>query len=167
MKLYEIDQEIQNIFDSMSVDEETGEVSLDEEALGALQEQRTQKLENAACYVKDLEAMAKAIREEEKVLAERRKAMENKAGRIREWISFNIGDDKIETARCKISTRKGPEFVDGDCGRIMAWATAHNRLYDLVEIKTSLNKKNLLAALKDGEEIDGAEIKRNVILQIK
>ena len=62
MKLYEIDQEIQKIFDSMVIDEETGEVSLDTEALEALQEQRQNKLEGAALYVKDLEAMAKAIR---------------------------------------------------------------------------------------------------------
>lgn len=107
MKLYEIDQEIQKILDSMAVDEETGEVVLDTEALEALQEQRQNKLEGAALYVKDLEAMSKAIREEEKTLAQRRQVMEKKAGRIREWISFNLGGEKLETARVKLSTRKG------------------------------------------------------------
>ena len=107
MNLYEIDQEIQKILDSMAVDEETGEVRMDLEALETLQQARADKLEGAALYVKDLEAMSKAIRDEEKTLAQRRQVMEKKAGRIREWIAFNLGGEKLETARVKLSTRKG------------------------------------------------------------
>jgi hypothetical protein len=114
MKLYEIDQKIAEIFDAMTVDEETGEATLDEEALDELQEQRLEKLEGAALYVKDLEAMARAIREEEKALAKRRQSMEAKAGRIREWIAYHLDDEKLETARVRVSVRKGTSSVKVD-----------------------------------------------------
>lgn len=122
MKLYEIDQEIQKILDAMCVDEETGEVILDTEALNALQEARQDKLENAALYVKDLEATASAIKEEEKKLSERRKAMENKAGRIREWIMFNLNGEKISTPRVALSARAGqPSAKIDDINKIKDW----------------------------------------------
>ena len=122
MKLYEIDQEIQKILDNMSVDEDTGEVILDTEALNALQEARQDKLENAALYVKDLEAMASAIRDEEKKLTERRKAIENKAGRIRDWIADNLNGEKISTPRVALSVRVGqPSVKIDDMSAIQEW----------------------------------------------
>lgn len=109
MKLYEIDAAIQKVLDGMTVDEETGEVSLDTEALENLQEARADKLEGAALYVKDLEAMAKAIKAEEEALSSRRKTMEKKAGRIRDWLIYALQGEKLETARVKLSTRKGTQ----------------------------------------------------------
>ena len=70
MKLYEIDRSIQEILDNMSVDAETGEVTLDEEGLAALQLAREQKLEGVALCIKNLSAEAEAIRNEEKALAD-------------------------------------------------------------------------------------------------
>ncbi|MBQ6177706.1 MAG: siphovirus Gp157 family protein [Bacteroidales bacterium] len=189
MKLYEIDQEIQKIFDSMVIDEETGEVSLDTESLEALQEQRQNKLEGAALYVKDLEAMAKAIREEEKALAKRRQAMESKAGRIREWIIFNLGDDKIETARVKISTRKGVDSAKvDDADQITSWLVDNfvkggweslsedereefNHVHGLLDPKrqpTLYSKPGIKKLFEEGYQIEGAHIEAGKpSLQIK
>ena len=179
MKLYEIDQEIQKILDNMEIDEETGEAVLDVEALEALQEQRQNKLEGAALYVKDLEAMAKAIREEEKALAKRRQAMESKAGRIREWIIFNLGDDKIETARVKISTRKGVDSAKvDDANQITSWLVdnfvkggwetlneeereAFTHVHDLLDPKqqpTLYSKAGIKKLFEEGYQIEGAHI---------
>lgn len=109
MKLYEIDQQIQEILDGMSIDEETGEVSLDAEALAELQMARQDKLEGAALYIKELEALAKAIREEELALAKRRQAREKKAQRLRVWLTDALNGEKLETGRVSVSIRKGAE----------------------------------------------------------
>ena len=77
MTLYEIDQAIQGL-----VDPETGEL-MDYEAFAALQMDRDAKIENMALWYKDLMADAKAIKEEADTLNERRKALENKAERLK------------------------------------------------------------------------------------
>lgn len=179
LRIYEIDQAIAAIFDAMTVDETTGEITLDEDALAALQEQRTLKLENAALYVKDLDALAKGIREEEKTLAERRKTLENKAARIRDWIAFNLGGEKIETARVKISTRKGTASAKvDDPYKVLRWFNENivkagydvlteeerktfDHVIDLLDIKyadPAISKIGLKKLFEEGFEIDGAHI---------
>ena len=64
MNIYEIEQAITDL-----VDPETGEIT-DFEALDALSMARDEKIENVALWTKNLNAEAKAIREEEKALAE-------------------------------------------------------------------------------------------------
>ena len=54
---------------------ETGEL-LDYDAFEQLQMDREHKIENMVCWSKSLDAEAKAIRDEEKELAERRRTME-------------------------------------------------------------------------------------------
>lgn len=76
MSLYHIDQELENL-----IDQETGEV-LDFDAFEALQMARDAKIEGVLCWTKNLAAEAKAIREEEKELSERRKAMERKREKL-------------------------------------------------------------------------------------
>ena len=76
MSLYHIDQAILAL-----VDPETGEI-MDGEAFDQLQMERETKLENIALWIKNLKAENAAIRQEEKALAERRKAGENKVERI-------------------------------------------------------------------------------------
>lgn len=77
MTIYEIDARMAGL-----IDPETGEL-LDYEAFASLQMEREAKIENMALWYKDLTAEAKAIREEEKALAERRKSAENKAERLK------------------------------------------------------------------------------------
>lgn len=100
MSLYHIDQELENL-----IDQETGEV-LDFDAFEALQMARDAKIEGVLCWTKNLAAEAKAIREEEKELAERRKAMESKrekllayAERARRGTQERRPDAPFETVR--------------------------------------------------------------------
>ena len=58
MTIYEIDQAIMNC-----VDVETGEI-IDTEQLDKLQMERDAKLENVACWIKDLKAEAEALKNE-------------------------------------------------------------------------------------------------------
>ena len=80
--LYEIDNDILNC-----VDEETGEI-LDFEKLNSLQMERDKKIEGVALYIKQLNAEAALIREEEKALAERRKRKEKLSAKYAEWLEY-------------------------------------------------------------------------------
>ena len=99
MNLYEIDRQIQELIEN-SVDPETGELTLDPAALDALQMEREAKIENLACYVKNLTADAKAIKAEEQALSERRKAAENKAERLKRYLSDALEGEKFSTRSC-------------------------------------------------------------------
>lgn len=122
MKLYEIDNQIQALLDGMGVDEATGEVVLDVEALAALQLERQTKLEGIALYIKDITAFADDIRAEEKALAERRKALEAKAERLKGYLASALGGEKLETARVRVSVGKpGKLCVVDDVYQISGW----------------------------------------------
>ena len=73
MTLWEIDQGIMACLDA-----ETGEI-IDPEMLTALSMEREAKLENVACWIKNLRAEAAAIKAEKDALAKREKAAAKKA----------------------------------------------------------------------------------------
>ena len=117
MTLYEIDSAITSL-----VDDETGEIS-DEQAFDQLQMARDTKIENIGLYIKDLQAEAKAIKDEEAALAARRKAAENKVERLKNLLDYALRGAKFSTPRLKVSYRKSQtvEVSDG----FLAWADEH------------------------------------------
>ena len=66
MTLYNINSQIDQILSSAEVDETTGEVLFDTTLLESLQIARETKLENIACYVKNLNSDIEALKTEEK-----------------------------------------------------------------------------------------------------
>lgn len=99
MTLYEIDSAIMDC-----VDEETGEV-IDLEKLEALNIERDKKVEGIALAVKNYAAEAKAIKEEEGILAKRRRSCENAAQRCKDYLSHALNGEKLKTARAACFTR--------------------------------------------------------------
>ena len=99
MKLYEIDNAILDC-----IDLETGEV-IDIERLDALNMERDAKIENVACWIKDLRAEAEAIKAEKLALAERQKVAENKVESLKKWVAYALGGQKFITAKCAVSFR--------------------------------------------------------------
>ena len=145
MSIYDIDAAIISLIDT-----ETGEVT-DEEAFDALQMERGVKVENIGLYFKDLTAEAKAIKEEEASLSARRKAVENKAERLKHLLDYALNGDKFSTPRLKVSYRKSStvELKEG----FTAWAEEHaDDLLTYLEPKP--NKTAIKAAIKDGRVPD-------------
>ena len=71
--LYEIDYNLYQLLENeMVVDEETGEIIFEESDIDNLLLSRDQKLENTACYIKNLMSDIDQIKSEEKSLKERR-----------------------------------------------------------------------------------------------
>lgn len=158
MSIYEIDDAITSL-----VDMETGEID-DEKRYDELQMERTQKIENIGCYYKNLVAEAKAMREEEANLAQRRKAVENKAERIKNLLAYALKGEKFESPKVRCGYRKAKSVQVDDS--FVAWAREHAD--DLLTFnEPSPNRKAIKEALEDGREVEHAEIVTNESLQVK
>lgn len=158
MSIYDIDDSILSL-----VDMETGEIE-DEKRFDELQMMREEKVENIGCFYKNLVAEAKAMREEEVNLARRRKAVENKAERIKNLLIYALKGGKFESPRLRCSYRKAKSVQVDDS--FIAWARENAE--DLLTFKEPMpNRAAIKAALEDGREIEHAEIVTNESLQVK
>lgn len=160
MTIYEIDQAIQNL-----VDPETGELK-DYEAFEQLQMERDQKIDNVGAWIKDLTAQAKAIREEEQALAERRRVLEAKAERLKGYLEQALQGEKFSSARCQISYRKSTSVEVHNEERMVKWAK-RNKLKELFTVKTVINKAEIGRILRSGGFVYSAELVEKNNIQIK
>ena len=158
MKLYEIDNAILDCIDT-----ETGEV-IDIDKLNELQLERDAKIENVACWIKDLKAEAEAIKAEKLALAERQKAAENKAESLKKWLAYALDGEKFKTARCSVSFRK-TESVEVTEEGLEALMKGHDEL--LTYKAPEPNKTAIKQAIKDGLNVDGVQLVQNVSTIIK
>lgn len=153
MNLYEIDSAIMDC-----VDMETGEI-IDMEALENLQMERDQKIENIGCWIKNLLADAKALKEEKDNLTARQKSAENKASSLKAYLSSYLNGEKFKTAKVAISYRKS-DSVDIAEGAVIPekYLKYSDPTPDKIGLKT---------ALKAGEELPGISIVTSSNIQIK
>lgn len=161
LSLYEINEKILQY--EMQFDENTGEW-LNEAELDELQMAREDKIENLCLYAKSLRAEASAIKDEEKNLADRRKAKENKADRIEDYVARNLNGQKFETPRVKVLWRKS-ESVE-----ILHEDAIPERFLDIRVVRSPMKpeiKKELKKAEAKGEEIPWARlnVKQNMNLK--
>ncbi len=151
MNLYDFTTEYLQAFDAILVDEESGEVQGLEE-LEKVNAQLEDKLENVACYIKELERLAGDIKAEEQALAKRRQVLERKALRLKNYLAQNMeaaGKKSLETVRCKISTRSSSrvEIVQPDLLPEAYWSITETR---------RPNKDGIKKLLKTGAAVPGA-----------
>ena len=158
MTIYEIDQAIMEC-----VDLETGEI-IDTEQLDKLQMERDAKLENVACWIKDLKAEAEALKNEKQALAERQKVAENKAESLKKWLAYALQGEKFKTPKCAISFRKSEavEVTDEGLNNLMK---EHDEL--LTYKAPEPNKTAIKQALKDGLSVEGVQLVQNTSTIIK
>ena len=164
MNIYEINKAIEDILeDGFSVDEETGEILFDESDLNALNAEISEKIENVACYIKNLTADISALKEEERNLNTRRKQKERKIDSLKGYINYAMelsGRKSLESPRCKVSFRKSSSVEVPDIN-----ALDKDYITKTIEIKP--NKVAIKEALKEGKTVEGAEIVERQNLQIK
>ena len=169
MTLYDIDAQIAALDgaaeDDMLIDAETGELLSVAQALDALRMEREEKLENVACWVKNLCAEADAIREEENRLVKRRKAAETKAANLKAWLLAAMTredgtTDKIKTGRVAISVKRNPPSTVVDDELLPS-------TYKVAKITYQPNKELIKRELLSGGEVPGAHLEygRSVIIK--
>lgn len=158
MNIYEIDNAMFSL-----IDEETGEIK-DFEAFEALQIERDKKIENAALWHKNLIAESKAIREEEKTLAERRRSLENRAEQLKDYVNRALQGSKFATSKVVISYRKSTAVETDD--EFIDYAMKNNS--DLLTYKQpEPNKKLIKEMLHGGLDIPHAELVERNNMSIK
>ena len=159
MTIYEIDNEIMNC-----IDMETGEV-IDTDKLNELQMERDAKIENVACWIKELKAEAEAIKNERQALADRQRVAENKAESLKNWLAYALNGEKFKTSKCSISYRNS-ESVEVTEEGLEALMREHE---DLLTYKTpEPNKKAIKDAIKnDGLTVAGVQLVQKTSTIIK
>ena len=161
MSLYNIDAAIMAL-----VDPETGEI-MNYETFAALQMEREQKIENMALWHKNLTAEAAAIRAEEINLAARRKDIEAKAEKLKEYLHEALGGDPFKTPRVVCSFRKSQKVEipdEAEFIRIMQ----ENQHFEFLSYKPpTVNRTAITQAIKAGQTVEGAELVKTVSMTIK
>lgn len=167
--LYNLSQKINELlingFNSVCIDEETGDIDENKsnEYLSSLNFSFDEKIDNIACYIKDLNLMIKGIKEEEENLYARRKSIERKYEFLKDYIStcmLSVGKTNFESNRNKITFKKSYKLNVFDENVI-----PKNFFKEQVVVKRDdISIKN---AIKNGEIISGAEIETRYNIQIK
>ena len=159
MKLYEIDEAILNCIDT-----ETGEI-IDTDRLDQLQMEREAKLENVACWIKDLKAEAEALKAEKMAFTERQKVAENKMESLKKWLAYALDGKKFSTAKCAVSFRN-TESVEITPEGLEALMKEHDEL--LTYKAPEPNKTAIKNAIKnDGLNVAGVQLVQNTSTIIK
>jgi len=153
-------QDLQKLQD-MDLDEKTFADTL-ESLSGDLEVKAT----NVAMFVRNLEASAESIKAAEKQMAERRKAIEAKAERIRNYLKDNMartGITKIDCPYFALSLRNSPPAVE-----VINADEIPAQYFDIPEPPAPvLNKNRLKDDLKNGVIVEGARLTQGSYLQIK
>lgn len=158
MTLYEIDKGIQALIT------EDGEIE-DIERFDALAMERDKKIENVGCWVKNLDAEAAAMREEEKTLAERRHRLENKAERLKAYLDHALDGAKFESPRMAISYRKSKAVEIQDEAVFKAWAKDYAPA--LLKVAYTIDKTDVKNYIASGAECPCAEIAERKSMLVK
>ncbi|RWR06715.1 siphovirus Gp157 family protein [Siminovitchia fortis] len=158
MNLYELSTAYQQIQTMI----EDGQEGL-EDTLESLNDAIEDKAVGYAKVMKNLEAQANAIKDEEKRLAERRKSLENNIKRLKDSLeAAMISSDmkRIKTELFSFNIQKNPPSV---------FVRSEKSIPEeyFIPQEPKLDKKALLADLKEGKEVPGVEIRQSEGLRIR
>lgn len=159
MKLYDLTESYARLLDM--ADEMEDDVYRD--TLESIKEPLEEKAENTAKVIKSLEAEAKAIRDEEKRLADRRRTLENKGQRLKDYLQSNLeaaGIKKVKGKLLNVSIQKNAPSL-----YIEKEDYIPSNFYE--EQAPKLNRKALLDHLKNGGEVDGVSVRIGESIRIR
>ena len=153
MEIYKINQAILDCIDA-----ETGEI-IDAEMLDKLQMEKSEKIENVACWIKDLKAEAEALKNEKQALAERQKVAENKMESLKKYLAYALDGKAFKTTRASVTFRKSQAVEIDDIYKL-------NENY-LRYKEPEADKEAIKKAIKSGQTVAGATLVENTSVIIK
>ena len=162
MNLYEVAEEIEKAF-ALAVDPNTGEID-DEKMvlLESLQMERDRKIENVACYIKNLKADAQALKAEKDAFQKRQKQAENKAEALSRYLMSALNGEKFSSNRCSVSFRHTQKVTLDEGYTIYDIDTHFVRMKEPELDKTAIKK-----ALEDGTPIAGVHMEDSLSMTIR
>lgn len=160
MKLYEISDAIRAALDHIDVDPETGEI-LNADNLHAVEAEASDKVEATALYLRELDAEAKAAKDEADRMIARVKSMQKRSDYIKSMLLDALhATGKVKTARVTVSIRT-TQAVAVDEGANLPEA------YTTVKTTVSPNKIAIKQALLDGVEVPGCHLEARESVSIR
>lgn len=153
MTIYEINQAIIEC-----VDLETGEI-IDTEKLDKLTMEREAKLENVACWIKELKAEAEALKAEKMAFAKRQQVAENKMESLKKYLAYALDGQAFKTVRASVTFRKSQAVEIADIYKL---DENYLRYKEPEADKTAIKE-----ALKAGQTVAGATLVENTSVIIK
>lgn len=158
MNLYDLTGNWQKVYD-MDLDEETWF-----DTLTSIDEAIEDKAENIAKLIRSLDADVEAYNNEIKRLSDRKRVTENKIKSVKAYLQSNmeqLGKEKFKTELFSFGIQNNPASVD------ITNEQAIPVEFITVETVKKIDKRGLIQALKDGEDISGAELKQSRSLRIR
>ena len=155
--IYQIRSEIENF--AAEIDEETGEF-LNAAAWDELNIAFEEKVENTACYIKNLRADILAFKAEEDNISQRRKRMEKKVESLERLLHDNLNGLNFQTPKCAVSFRRSTSVNVFDAAALPEY---------LLTVKTTVtpDKTAIGKLLKEGHAVPGCELTENQNISIK
>lgn len=165
MTLYEIDNRLEELLEEI-IDPETGEIT-DTSELDALNLEREIKVENTACYIKNLRALESGIDAEIKALQARKKRIANRHRKLSDYLQEHLCGQRFESARCCITFRKSHPVEVADEAAAISWLENEGH-GDCLRCKApEISKSNLKMLLELGVEVPGCRLVTRQNMQIK
>lgn len=159
MKLYDLTSNYALLLDQL---ESEDDVNI-KDTLDSIKDAIDFKAENIGKLMKSLDANIEAIKAEEKRLADRRRALENRKQGLLQYLEDSLrfaGIDKIKTPLITVAFQKNPPKVEIDEDILL------DETY-LVYSAPTPNKKLLMQELKNGVEIPGVRLIQTESLRVK
>ena len=160
MKLYEISDAIRAALDHIDVDPETGEI-LNADNLHAVEAEASEKIEATALYLRELDAEAKAAKDEADRMIARVKYMQKRSDYLKAMLLDALhATGKVKTARVTVSIRT-TQAVEVSEGADLPEA------FQTVKKTVSPNKVAIKQALLDGIEVPGCHLEARESVSIR
>lgn len=137
-----------------------------EDTLGSLGGELQAKAQNVACFIRNLEATAQSIKEAEAQMAARRKAMENRAARIKDYLHASMlmaGVEKVECPLFKLSVRNNPASVEVYQPELIP----PQYMRQPEPPPPAPDKRAIAEAMKAGQEVPGCRLTHGTRLDIR
>lgn len=137
------------------------------DTIEGMQGDMQEKCTNVAAFIRNTESLAEQIKQAEQAMAARRKALENRADRIRQYLLESMqrtGITKIESPWFKIALAKNPPSVVVDDEDTLKFA--HPEFVKVVTTE-SLDKAAIKEAIKAGQIVEGARLASSDRVSIK
>lgn len=155
MKLYEIAEAYSALAGAEDLEEQ-------KKYLEMLEGEFEQKAENITYILKDYETDIQILRDEEKRLAAKRKSIEARRDRLKDYLYSNMkhtGLKKLKAGTFDLRIQKNPKaVVIYDESKLTG---------DFIKIKKEIDKQKIKQAIEAGELVEGAELVQGEGLRIK
>ena len=161
MNLYELTENYRNLQDLLENPEIDQDLIIN--ALDEVGEQLEEKAENVAKLIKTMEVEVTGYKTEEKRLADRRKALENRISGLKSYIDAamkSTGKKKFKGQLFSFNIQKNPPSVN------IIDDTLIPKEY-FIEQDPVLDKKTVLTELKNGVIVPGTELSQTESLRIR